>query len=69
MEELIDNVLGVRIAPCLVHFMDVSVGTTYQAKITVQNISHVAKTIKINGPQNTQVGITAFHWSAAFQLV
>ncbi|XP_077338680.1 cilia- and flagella-associated protein 47 [Lithobates pipiens] len=54
MEELIDNVLGVRIAPCLVHFMDVSVGTTYQAKITVQNISHVAKTIKINGPQNTQ---------------
>nr|DBA33280.1 TPA: hypothetical protein GDO54_000991 [Pyxicephalus adspersus] len=54
MEELIDNVLGVRISPSLVHFMDVSIGQTYQAKITVQNISRVAKTIKIIGPQNAQ---------------
>ncbi|KAM9320035.1 LOW QUALITY PROTEIN: cilia- and flagella-associated protein 47 [Gastrophryne carolinensis] len=54
MEDLVDNVLGVRISPCLVHFMDVIVGKTYQATITVQNISHVSKVIKIKGPQDAQ---------------
>ncbi|XP_075708861.1 cilia- and flagella-associated protein 47 isoform X2 [Rhinoderma darwinii] len=54
MEELIDNVLGVKIAPSLLHFMDVFVGKTYQANITVQNISRVAKAIKIHGPKDPQ---------------
>ncbi|XP_056412134.1 cilia- and flagella-associated protein 47 isoform X3 [Hyla sarda] len=54
MEELIDRVLGVRIAPGLLHFMDVVVGKAYQANITVQNISHVAKAIKILGPEDPQ---------------
>ncbi|XP_069827114.1 cilia- and flagella-associated protein 47 [Dendropsophus ebraccatus] len=54
MEELIDKVLGVRIAPGLLHFMDVLVGKTYQANITVQNISHMAKAIKIHGPKDPQ---------------
>ncbi|KAM3935444.1 cilia- and flagella-associated protein 47 [Leptodactylus fuscus] len=54
MEELIDKILGVKIAPGLLHFMDVLVGKSYQANITVQNISHVAKAIKIHGPKDLQ---------------
>ncbi|XP_071992034.1 cilia- and flagella-associated protein 47 isoform X2 [Engystomops pustulosus] len=54
MEELIDKVLGVRIAPGLLHFMDVLVGKTYRSDITVQNISHVAKAIKLHGPKDPQ---------------
>ncbi|XP_075056414.1 cilia- and flagella-associated protein 47 [Mixophyes fleayi] len=54
MEELCDTALGVRISPCLLHFMDVLVGKTYTATITVQNISHVAKTIKLHGPKDPQ---------------
>ncbi|XP_040280927.1 cilia- and flagella-associated protein 47 [Bufo bufo] len=54
MEELLDKTLGVRIAPGLLHFMDVFVGRTYQANISVQNISHVAKAIKIHGASDPQ---------------
>ncbi|XP_069613759.1 cilia- and flagella-associated protein 47 [Ranitomeya imitator] len=54
MEELIDKTLGVRIAPGLLYFMDVLVGNTYQTNVTVQNISHLAKSIKIHGPKDPQ---------------
>ncbi|XP_063809558.1 cilia- and flagella-associated protein 47 isoform X2 [Pseudophryne corroboree] len=54
MEELCDNVLGVRVSPCLLHFMDVFVGKTYKATITVQNISNIVKTIKLHGPKDPQ---------------
>ncbi|XP_068124444.1 cilia- and flagella-associated protein 47 [Hyperolius riggenbachi] len=57
MEELTSDVLGVRISPCFIHFIDVSVGKTYQSTITVQNVSPTARTIKINGPQDAQFSL------------
>ncbi|CAH2223146.1 cilia- and flagella-associated 47 [Pelobates cultripes] len=58
IEEMMDNVLGVRVSPPLIHFMDVLVGKNYQATLTVQNISGGVKTIKIEGPQDAQFTLT-----------
>eukprot|EP00079_Xenopus_tropicalis_P021661 XP_012813080.1 PREDICTED: cilia- and flagella-associated protein 47 isoform X1 [Xenopus tropicalis] len=58
MEDLLDNVLGVRVSPSLLHFMDTVVGESYKASITVQNISPHSKTIKIQGPEDPQFTFT-----------
>ncbi|KAM4795930.1 cilia- and flagella-associated protein 47 [Rhinophrynus dorsalis] len=58
MEDLLDNVLGVRVSPSLLHFMDSVVGECYRASLIVQNTSHLTKTIKIQGPHNPQFTLT-----------
>ncbi|XP_041438289.1 cilia- and flagella-associated protein 47 isoform X2 [Xenopus laevis] len=58
MEDLLDNVLGVRVSPSLLHFMDTLVGKSYKASLVVQNISPQTKTIRIQGPEDPQFTFT-----------
>ncbi|KAM8977297.1 LOW QUALITY PROTEIN: cilia- and flagella-associated protein 47 [Pelodytes ibericus] len=58
MDELVDNVLGVRVFPALIQFTDVQVGRSYSASLSIQNISHKAQTIKIQGLQDPQFTLT-----------
>ncbi|KAG8451901.1 hypothetical protein GDO86_003916 [Hymenochirus boettgeri] len=58
MEDLLDNVIGVRVSPSLLHFMDALVGESYRATLTVQNVSPQTKLIKIQGPQDSQFTLT-----------
>uniref|UniRef100_A0A8C5M3C4 Calponin-homology (CH) domain-containing protein n=1 Tax=Leptobrachium leishanense TaxID=445787 RepID=A0A8C5M3C4_9ANUR len=54
MDVRTDDMLGVKVSPPLIHFIDVLEGESYQANLVVLNISRVVKTIKIQAPKNPQ---------------
>ncbi|XP_069034828.1 cilia- and flagella-associated protein 47-like isoform X2 [Lepisosteus oculatus] len=59
--EMEADVLGVRISPPFVEFLDAKAGQLYKASVTVQNISKSGKRLRIHGPLSKLFRLTVLN--------